>query len=199
MTLEATRAPASAELRQRFDSALAAFIDRQDPSWPDGAPRGALDSLRRFILAGGKRIRPTFCYWGWRGGGGNDCAEVVNAAAALELFHAFALIHDDIMDGSEQRRGQPSVHRHFADVHAGNGWRGDAARYGRSAALLAGDLCAAWADHMYAESGLPVESQQSAGYERRHSRRPGRPAAWAAYRGGAWSPPGRHRGCAEPE
>ncbi|MBU2666093.1 polyprenyl synthetase family protein [Actinoplanes bogorensis] len=154
MTLEATHAPASAELRERFDTALAAFIDRQDPSWPDGAPRGALDSLRRFVLAGGKRIRPTFCYWGWRGGGGDDCDEIVKAGAALELFHAFALIHDDIIDGSDRRRGQPSMHRFFATLHDRHSWRGDSLAFGRNTALLCGDLCAAWAEQMFHECGL---------------------------------------------
>jgi geranylgeranyl diphosphate synthase type I len=156
MTVQATRHP----LRQRFDEALAGFIDRQDPVWPDGAPRGALDSLRRFVLAGGKRIRPTFCYWGWRGGGGEDCPEVINAAAALELFHAFALIHDDIMDDSDRRRGRPSLHRLFADVHDRHGWRGDAPAFGRNMALLCGDLCAAWAEQMFHECGLPLRRIQ---------------------------------------
>jgi geranylgeranyl diphosphate synthase, type I len=151
MTLQVTRHP----LRQRFDIALAEFIDRQDPAWPDGAPRGALDSLRRFILAGGKRIRPTFCYWGWRAGGGEDCPEVINAAAALELFHAFALIHDDIIDGSDRRRGQPSMHRLFATLHDRHAWRGDSLAFGRNTALLCGDLCAAWAEQMFHECGLP--------------------------------------------
>ncbi|MFG1992340.1 polyprenyl synthetase family protein [Actinoplanes sp. NPDC048988] len=151
MTLQATRRP----LSQRFDTALAEFIDRQDPAWPDGAPRGALDSLRRFVLAGGKRLRPTFAYWGWRGGGGEDCPEAIRAAAALELFHAFALIHDDIIDGSDRRRGQPSMHRLFATVHDRHAWRGDSLAFGRNTALLCGDLCAAWAEQMFHECGLP--------------------------------------------
>ena len=75
-------------------------------------------ALQRFVLAGGKRLRPLFCYWGWRGAAGADGTPIVAAAAALELFHAFALIHDDIMDGSDRRRGEPSVHRLFADLHA---------------------------------------------------------------------------------
>ncbi|SDZ25050.1 geranylgeranyl diphosphate synthase, type I [Micromonospora pattaloongensis] len=147
-------------LRARCDAELAAFLDRQDPGWPDGAPRGVFDTLRRFVLAGGKRLRPMFCYWGWRGAGGADRREIVAAAAALELFHAFALIHDDIMDGSDRRRGEPSVHRLFADLHARLSWRGDAGAYGRSAALLCGDLCATWADQMFHESGLPADQLQ---------------------------------------
>lgn len=143
------------ELRERFDAALAKFIDRQDPQWPDGSPRGVTNTLRRFVLAGGKRLRPTFCYWGWRAAGGDDAEEVIMAAAALELFHAFALIHDDIIDGSDRRRGQPSMHELFADLHARSSWRGDHHAFGRHTALLCGDLCAAWAEQMFHECGLP--------------------------------------------
>ncbi|GAA3337376.1 polyprenyl synthetase family protein [Amorphoplanes nipponensis] len=146
-----------AELARRCESALVAYLDRQRPHWPDGTPAGVLDAVRRFVLSGGKRLRPMFCYWGWRGAGQPDTPQIVVAAAALELFHAFALIHDDIMDGSTLRRGQPTVHRHFAEVHTRHSWRGEATRYGHSAALLCGDLCAAWADHMLHESGLPVD------------------------------------------
>nr|WP_230416055.1 polyprenyl synthetase family protein [Micromonospora tarapacensis] len=136
---------------------MTAFLDRQDPDWPDGAPRGVFTTLHRFVLAGGKRLRPLFCYWGWRGAGGPDCAPIVIAAAALELFHAFALIHDDILDGSDRRRGEPSVHRIFADLHTRSSWRGDPEAYGRNTALLCGDLCAAWSDQMFHECGLSPE------------------------------------------
>jgi geranylgeranyl diphosphate synthase type I len=151
------RAADAAELRGRFDSELANFLERQDPDWPDGAPRGVFTTLHRFVLAGGKRLRPLFCYWGWRAAGGADGTPIVIASAALELFHAFALIHDDIMDGSDRRRGEPSVHRLFADIHSRSAWRGDPASYGRNTALLCGDLCAAWADQMFHECGLSAE------------------------------------------
>mgnify|MGYP004489657549 CR=1 FL=1 len=160
MTDRTVETPAGTDahaLARRCEAALVAYLDRQRPHWPDGTPRGVLDAVRRFVLADGKRLRPMFCYWGWRGAGGEDCRPIVTAAAALELFHAFALIHDDIMDGSSLRRGQPTVHRHFADVHSRHSWKGEPTRYGHSAALLCGDLCAAWADHMFHESGLPIE------------------------------------------
>lgn len=144
-------------LRERFDAELAGFLDRQRPGWSDGAPGAVLAVLHRFVLAGGKRLRPLFCYWGWRGFGGPDGTPIVAAAAALELFHAFALIHDDILDGSDRRRGEPSVHRLFADLHARSSWRGDPEAYGRNAALLCGDLCAAWSDQMFHECGLSTE------------------------------------------
>src|SRR5262249_57581915 len=69
---------------------------------------------REGLLAAGKGLGPAFCYWGWRGGGGEDGQAIMAAAAALELLHASALVHDDVMDGSDTRRGRPSLHRLFA-------------------------------------------------------------------------------------
>jgi geranylgeranyl diphosphate synthase type I len=112
---------------------------------------------RDCVLAGGKRLRPTFAYWGWRGLAGPDApvTPLLPALAALEVLHAFALIHDDVMDESETRRGRPTAHRTLAARHAAAGHRGDSARFGRSAAVLAGDLCLIWADRLLAAATLP--------------------------------------------
>ncbi|MEU0150441.1 polyprenyl synthetase family protein [Micromonospora fulviviridis] len=144
-------------LRDRFDAALDAFLRERGPGRSDDGTGEVHAVLRRFVLAGGKRLRPLFCYWGWRGFGGPDGTPIVVAAAALELFHAFALIHDDILDRSDRRRGRPTVHRVFADRHARAGWRGDPEAYGRQAALLCGDLCAAWSGQMFHGCGLDTE------------------------------------------
>ena len=81
------------------------------------------------LLGGGKRLRPAFCYWGWRAAGGETPPAILAAAASLELLQASALIHDDVMDSSDTRRGQPAVHRRFEALHrAQSGWRGDAER-----------------------------------------------------------------------
>ena len=95
------------------------------------------------MLGGGKRLRPAFAYWGYRGAGGADADAVVAAVAALELVQASALIHDDLMDGSDTRRGEPAVHRRF-ETPARRGAAGGARRpaFGDSAAMLLGDL--AW-------------------------------------------------------
>ncbi len=106
------------------------------------------------LLAGGKRLRPAFCYWGWRGAGGEDCPEIHAAAAALELLHASALVHDDVMDASDTRRGQPSVHRRFAATHAAGSWRGSAEAFGSGTAILVGDLLLTWSDQLFHASGL---------------------------------------------
>ena len=106
------------------------------------------------LLAGGKRLRPAFCYWGHRAAGGADGEAIVNAAAALELFQACAIVHDDVMDGSDTRRGQPAAHRRFAALHRSRDWHGDPEAFGEGAAILLGDLCLSWSDEMLATSGF---------------------------------------------
>ncbi|MFB9616370.1 polyprenyl synthetase family protein [Kutzneria kofuensis] len=118
----------------------------------------AVDALADFVLGGGKRIRPTFAWWGWRGAGGDPrdagTDAVVMAVSALELIQACALVHDDLMDASAVRRGSPTVHVAFADMHRSSHWAGTAERFGQASAVLLGDLALAWADDMLRESGL---------------------------------------------
>ena len=154
-----SRDPLDAEdLRDRVHKTLDDFLARQsdvlDGVSDDLAP--LMDSVGD-LLRGGKRLRPAFCYWGWRGAGGEDTPEIVSVAAALELFQAAALIHDDVMDGSDTRRGMPAVHRRFAALHRGNRWLGSSQDFGVAGAILAGDLCLSWCDEMYAGSGLSAE------------------------------------------
>ncbi|WP_106398396.1 polyprenyl synthetase family protein [Actinocorallia populi] len=149
----------SSRVRKEVDEALYAFVDRQRPVLlaitEDLAPLlGALDSL----LSGGKRLRPAFCYWGWRGAGGADRPEALTAAASLELLQASALIHDDVMDGSDTRRGQPAAHRKFEAMHRSEGWPGGAEAFGTGAAILLGDLALSWCGEMFDSSGLPQEA-----------------------------------------
>ena len=146
------------DLRQRVQKSLDEFISRQLPVL-DGISEelGPLTDALSDLVAGGKRLRPAFCYWGFRGAGGQDCDEIVAAAAALELFQACALIHDDVMDGSDTRRGQPAVHRRFASLHRAEGWTGDPESFGTGGAILLGDLCLSWSDEMLGWSGLPAE------------------------------------------
>lgn len=110
------------------------------------------------LLSGGKRLRPAFCYWGWRGAGGADCEPAIVAASSLELLQACALIHDDVMDGSDTRRGMPAAHRRFAALHRGHSWLGSSESFGVGAAILLGDLCLSWADQLLLTSGLDPEA-----------------------------------------
>ena len=102
------------------------------------------------LTSGGKRMRALLCYWGWRAAGGSPTAPApVVAGTALEFFQAAALIHDDIIDRSDTRRGRPSVHRQFTARHTDAGWHLDPERFGVSAAILAGDLCLAFSEELF--------------------------------------------------
>jgi geranylgeranyl diphosphate synthase, type I len=115
--------------------------------------RPMMEAARR-MLGAGKRLRPAFCYWGWRGAGAPTGSGIIHAAAALELLQASAIIHDDLMDGSDTRRGQPSAHRGFEQLHRSQEWLGSAESFGMGAAILLGDLCLVWADELFMASGL---------------------------------------------
>jgi geranylgeranyl diphosphate synthase type I len=119
------------------------------------------------LLAGGKRLRPAFCVWGYLGAGGQDVEAGLRAAASLELLQACALVHDDVMDDSDLRRGLPAAHRRFATLHRGAGWLGDAGRFGDGAAILLGDLCLSWADEALYRSGFdaPALARAKAVYD----------------------------------
>jgi geranylgeranyl diphosphate synthase type I len=129
----------------RIDALLEAEASRWGLVDPELLP--PIEALRRFVLDGGKRLRPAFCHWAFVGAGGAvDDPAVVDAGAALELLHAFALLHDDVMDGSGLRRGRTTVHVDFAARHLATGWRGEARRFGEGVAILVGDLAFVYAD-----------------------------------------------------
>jgi len=115
------------------------------------------DSLTSFLLDSGKRLRPLFAYAGFLASGGALDKPVIRAMASLELLQACALIHDDLMDGSDTRRGKPSIHRHFESKHVQDDLDGFAPHYGLSAAVLLGDLALVWSDQMLNSAGLTTE------------------------------------------
>lgn len=153
-------------LRERVDGALTGLLDTQlDQLGFLGGDLGPVaEELRAFVLGGGKRLRPIFVYWGYRGAGGDgtDDDAAVRAACAVELLHVCALVHDDIMDGSRVRRGRPAVHVTFAELHRRAGWRGQADAFGEGAAILLGDLAFTWADAALTGAGLPPERMADA-------------------------------------
>ncbi|MEJ2889019.1 polyprenyl synthetase family protein [Actinomycetospora aeridis] len=115
----------------------------------------ATDDLARFVLSGGKRLRPTFAWWGWRAAGGLDePGTVLRAVSALELIQGCALVHDDLIDDSATRRGEPTVHARWDRRHREARWTGDPTRFGAAVAILLGDISLAWADDMLHEAGL---------------------------------------------
>lgn len=119
----------------------------------------AVSYLESFVLDGGKRIRPLFAWAGFIGAGGLEKAEespeaVLRAASSLEFIQGCALIHDDIVDASDTRRGNPTVHRAVEAAHAERGWSGTSAQFGEAVAILAGDMSLVWAEDMLQDSGL---------------------------------------------
>jgi geranylgeranyl diphosphate synthase type I len=148
----------SEQIRSRVEGELRRFLAEQGGQLTavDDNLVPPLDALAD-LLAGGKRLRPLFCYWGWRGAGALDCEEILTAAAALELLQASAILHDDVMDDSDLRRGKPAAHRRFAALHRERGWSGSDEAFGRGGAILLGDLCLSWSDQMLRTCGLPAE------------------------------------------
>lgn len=141
--------PSLAVVGDRTERSIAALLDDEIARWRVVDPdlHEPLVALRDLILAGGKRLRPAFCHWAYVGAGGApDDQVVIDAGAALELLHTFALVHDDVMDGSGIRRSLPAIHRRFMTRHEMQHARGEARRYGEGAAILVGDFAFVYAD-----------------------------------------------------
>lgn len=114
------------------------------------------------LLRAGKRLRAAFCSFGYSAAGGTNTDAALRAAAAMELFQAAALLHDDVMDDSRMRRGLPTAHEVLASTHRNLDWSGDARRFGVAGAILAGNLCLVWSDEMMATSGWSTEEMDRA-------------------------------------
>jgi geranylgeranyl diphosphate synthase, type I len=142
---------------------LAELLSREQLAWKErGAPWWDPPETLAAYLSGGKALRPRFCYWGYWGyrdhamAGEGTGPLLAQACAALELLHAFALIHDDLMDNSDTRRGRPALHRQIAAQHRQHDWAGDPDDYGRAMALLTGDLAFAMASRLAAALPAPA-------------------------------------------
>ena len=147
----------TSDLRARVQAAVDAEIATQSRALSEiGDDLTPLTAAVEALLRGGKRLRAAFLYWGYRAGGGPDSEAVIRAATAMEFFQAAALLHDDVMDDSDTRRGMPSAHRRLADGHSAAGWSGSGDRFGVAGAILAGNLCLTWSDELFATSGLPT-------------------------------------------
>jgi geranylgeranyl diphosphate synthase type I len=150
-------------LRTAVTAALTEFLDRQRDilAGMDATLVPLVDEVCA-LASGGKRLRPAFAYWGWRGaratvpGPAEDEAAVLRAVAALEFVHASALVHDDVMDGAHTRRGRPATHVGFASRHAVHDLDGDGDMFGTGAAILVGDLALVWSDELLRCSGISL-------------------------------------------
>ena len=157
--------PLSVTFRTAVAAAITDFLTGQREVLAGIGPATApLADLAEAFTAGGKRLRPAFCAWGWVAVAGipAEPGPLVSAAASLDVLHVSALVHDDVMDASDTRRGLPAAHRQFAARHAEQGLRGDAGAFGRGGAILLGDLLLVWSQEMFRRSGLPAETIQRA-------------------------------------
>src|SRR6202035_1327853 len=183
MTTSTAAAPRATEREaegpEGFSALLDGFrskLDRELASWL-GAKRAAaageagrasegpeilalIDGVEELMTHGGKRLRPALVSYTYRACGGTSDGAVLPLALATEFLHTYLLIHDDIMDHAEVRRGQPSAHARFREAHRSHGWRGDAGDFGASAAILEGDLAHTWAVELF--GGVLVEGERAA-------------------------------------
>jgi len=147
--------PGLLEFGARAERRITELLDGEIDRWSevDRALVPPLAALRELVTAGGKRLRPAFCSWAFVGAGGDPTdPRVDDVGAALELLHAFALVHDDVMDGSARRRGRPSVHTAFGASHRAADAHGEARRFGEGAAILVGDFAFVYADRLFASA-----------------------------------------------
>lgn len=152
--------PTSADFRDQIAQCLTDFLAGVDQRLNQISPLLApLQRLTHDFTAGGKRLRPAFAYWGYAAVAGQpqDPAPLLNAVASFELLHVSALVHDDVMDASDTRRGLPAAHRQLEQFHHDQHGSGDAAVFGQAGAILLGDLMAAWSVEQVEGAGLPAE------------------------------------------
>ncbi len=159
MATTASTPNALAVVLEPVDARLRAVVDAERERWSmiDLDLAAPFEALAELVLTGGKRLRPAFFHWAHVGAGGEPFAPAaVDAAAGIEMLHAFALAHDDIMDASAWRRGHPTVHVRFAELHRGREWQGDPDRFGEAVAILVGDLAHVCADRLMTEESPVV-------------------------------------------
>lgn len=147
-------------VRQQVHAELTSFLAEQRRYISDIAPEliPVADAMDEYLLEGGKRLRPLFAYAGFISTGASTTIADIRAMASLELLQACALIHDDLMDGSDSRRGKPSLHRRFENNHHAENLTGDPIKFGAAAAILLGDLALVWSDQMLHSSGISPTS-----------------------------------------
>ena len=147
-------------LREQVEAQLQDFLTSQSEYFTSIAPElnPAATSLTAFVINGGKRFRPLFAAVGAMGAGSQLSDAEIRAFSSLELLQACALVHDDLMDASDTRRGEPAIHKLFESMHVAEKYQGKATQFGLSASVLIGDLALIWSDQMLNSSGIKNES-----------------------------------------
>lgn len=152
--------------KEEEDLAIKHFLGKKRKEAEEISPEFVtlLDEVERFILSGGKRVRPAFLYSGYVASGGKAHDAAVYASMSVEFLHTFALIHDDIIDRSDLRRGKPTSHKTFEKYHVMKKFPGSKEHFGLSSAILAGDLAYAFAEEILTSAPFPQERVRRARY-----------------------------------
>lgn len=162
----------TAAVSARIDEVVAARHTEMSTISPDTLQ---MTDIAAGLLSGGKRFRAQLAYWGWRASvladdpsasiDSHPQHRVVEAlATGLEMFHAAALVHDDVIDKSDTRRGKPAAHRRFETHHQEQRLSGTAADFGLAGAILLGDLLLAWSDDLFLETALALTPHDAAAF-----------------------------------
>ncbi len=149
-----------------FDKQLLAFLHEKRKEAKEINPEAAVlvDEIIRFCSSGGQRVRPAFVYSGYVASGGKAKEAVLYACMSVELLHVFALMHDDIIDNSDLRRGEPTTHKKFEHFHTEKKLLGDKESFGLSSAILAGDLALSFAEEVLTSAPFPQERLRKVRY-----------------------------------
>lgn len=158
--------PLSQPFRDAVSARIVSFVGEQAAVLRSMGPELApVQLMASQLLVGGKRLRPAFCLWSYvaaAGLPGDDVKALFTAAGSLELLHVSALVHDDVMDSSDLRRGRPAAHRQFEALHSSAGWLGDSKSFGRAGAILLGDLLLMWSTQMMHSAGVAPSALERA-------------------------------------
>ncbi len=159
--------PLGQAFRDAISAEITAFLTEQSAVLESMGPELApVHLMAGQLLCGGKRLRPAFCVWGYIAAAGSsdeaDLRPLLAAAASLDVLHVSALVHDDVMDSSDLRRGRPAAHRQFEALHSTAGWLGDSVAFGKAGAILLGDLLVMWSAQMLQAAGLDQSALERA-------------------------------------
>ncbi len=143
------------EYRAKVEEELRVFFKNKRRMLNHWTSVEALNAIEEYTLRGGKRLRAILMILGYKMYGGNDEKAIIQASSSLELIQSYLLIHDDIMDESELRRGKKTVHKIYEGIHLSQGFGGNPRRFGESMALILGDLANVYAVEILSSSKFP--------------------------------------------
>jgi len=147
--------------KERLDPKIGAYFDSaiERAQKEDVFVADALRYSREFILAGGKRLRAAFMYYGYLGAGGTEEEKILDTSMSVELIHAFLLVHDDIIDQDDTRHGIATLHQHYTDIGKILFRGKDVEHFGNAMAIIIGDMLGAFGNDIIFSSAFPLEQK----------------------------------------